>query len=205
MLAVRDYDQFQHYKDRNPPWIKFYATTLDDYKIAKLPDASKAHLFAVWLLASRYNNRFPYDAEFIAKRINATEPVDLEALIKCGFLIEIQDCSNTLADRKQDACPETETETDITLPNGKGADAPNVEKEFFDRGKAMLGKNAGGLLAKLAKAQGHDYAKALELLNTAKTKQNPKEWIAAHCRDRPSWEIEAEREAQEMRERLKVI
>ena len=203
-LSVKGYEEFQHYKDRNPPWIKFYNTVLDDYDIAQLPDASKAHLFAIWLLASRYNNQIPHDAEFIARKINATEPVDLDTLIKIGFLVEMQGCSKSLASCKQDACLETETETD-SVTNVTGAEAPNVEKEYFDRGKDLLGKNAGGLLAKLAKSQGHDYSKALELIDTARTKQNPKEWIAAHCRDRPGWEIEAEREVNDMRERLKAI
>jgi len=109
----------------------------------------------------------------------------------------------------------TEQETEIqesisisiknTEPNGSGADAPNVEKEYFDEGKALLSKNAGGLLARLAKAQSHDYPACIEILTTAKTKQDPKEWIAAHCRDRPAWERDAEREAQEQRERLKAI
>lgn len=107
-FSVKNFDELQHYKDRNPPWIKFYNASLDDYEIGLLPDASKAHLFAIWLLASRYNNQIPYDADWVGRRINASEPVDLPLLAKHGFIVPDQDCSNMLASRKQDAIPEKE-------------------------------------------------------------------------------------------------
>jgi hypothetical protein len=126
-FSVKNFERFQHYKDRSPPWIKFYNDVLDDYEFGRLPDASKAHLVAIWLLASRYNNVIPHDAEWVARRINATSPVDLEGLARSGFIIAKQACSKTLADCKQDACPETETETEVEKtppkpPKGGGVD-----------------------------------------------------------------------------------
>ena len=37
-LRVRNFEQFQHYKERNPIWIKLYCSLLDDYEFAQLPD-----------------------------------------------------------------------------------------------------------------------------------------------------------------------
>lgn len=110
---IKNFDRLQHYKDRSPPWIKLYNGLLDDYAFAHLPDASKAHLLAIGLLASRYSNQIPLDAEWIAKRINATSPVDLETLIKSGFIIPNQVCSILLAERLQDARPEREREAQV--------------------------------------------------------------------------------------------
>lgn len=109
-FSVKNFERFQHYKDRSPPWIKLYNELLDDYDFGRLQDASKMHLVAIWLLASRYDNRIPYDAEWIARRINATSRVDLETLAKSGFISPDQGCSEPLAERKQDAMPETEGE-----------------------------------------------------------------------------------------------
>ncbi len=109
-FSVRNFEKFQHYKDRNPPWIRLYNSLLDDYEFGRLPDASKAHLLAIWLLASRYDNKIPYDSEWVSRRINATEPVDLDALAKGGFIVADQGCSKTLADCKQDAKPEESRE-----------------------------------------------------------------------------------------------
>lgn len=97
-FSVHNFEKHQHYKERTPPWIKLLNSTLDDYEIGALPDHTKAHLFAIWLLASRYSNKIPYDAEWIAKRINANTPVDLKILEKCGFIIVDQSCSDLLAD-----------------------------------------------------------------------------------------------------------
>ena len=76
-----------------------------------MPDASKLHLVAIWLLASRSNNSIPYDANWIARRICATEAVDLDLLREAGF-IEVNEAGGPPAPCKQDACPERETETE---------------------------------------------------------------------------------------------
>jgi hypothetical protein len=91
-LQVVAWDRFQHYKDRNPPWIKFYNSLLEDPGMAGLPDASKAHLYGIWLLASRLGNRIPADSHFIGRRINATAKVDLKSLVLMGFLEPVREC-----------------------------------------------------------------------------------------------------------------
>ncbi len=110
-FSVKNFERFQHYKDRSPPWIKLYNELLDDYAFGLLPDASKLHLVAIWLLASRSNNRIPHDSVWIAKRISATEKVDLELLRVSGF-IEVQDAGMPPAARKPHADPERESETE---------------------------------------------------------------------------------------------
>lgn len=69
-----------------------------------------------------------------------------------------------------------------------GADAPGIEFELFARGKAVLGENAGGLIAKLLKAQGGNHTLALAAILTASTKQNPREYVGALLRGQPSGE-----------------
>lgn len=109
-FSVKNYEKFQHYRDRNPVWIKYYNSLLEDYDFSKLPDASKAHLSAIWLLASRYQNRIPWDQNWIAARISATEKVNLEILESSGFINKINDASILLAKPEQLAILETERE-----------------------------------------------------------------------------------------------
>ena len=105
-FSIKNFEKFQHYKDRSPPWIKLYNALLEDYDFGALPDASKAHLIAIWLLASRSGNKIPYDPKWVAGHINATEAVDLELFIEAGFIklnhqvngLE-QNASNLLATR----------------------------------------------------------------------------------------------------------
>ena len=72
-LRVRNFEQFQHYKERNPIWIKLYCSLLDDYEFAQLPDQTKFHAVGLMLLASRLNNKFPSDEPWLRAKINATE------------------------------------------------------------------------------------------------------------------------------------
>lgn len=87
-LAVRNFARFQHYKDRQPEWIKLYPSVLEDYAFVSLPDASKAHLLLIWALASRIDNKIPDDSRFIHNAIGAHSKVDLGLLTRHGFLVE---------------------------------------------------------------------------------------------------------------------
>lgn len=114
-ITIKNFEKFQHYKDRNPPWIKLYNDLLDDYNFARLQDASKLHLILLWLLASRSDNRIPADEKWISARINATSKVNLRELLSSGFITVIDDDSAMLADSKQSACLETEGERETEI------------------------------------------------------------------------------------------
>jgi hypothetical protein len=85
-LSIKNFERYQHYKDRRPPWIKLHASILDDYEWMQLPDASKAHLMLLWVLASQMDNKIPHDLAWLTQRIGARSPVDVEELILRGFL-----------------------------------------------------------------------------------------------------------------------
>lgn len=111
-LSIKNLAKHQHYKDRRPPWIKLHAEVLDDYEFLCLQDASKAHLMLLWVLASRLENRIPYDPVFLAERLGTTTPINVQELISQGFIEVSEDDSRPLAFRKQSAMPETETEVE---------------------------------------------------------------------------------------------
>lgn len=69
----------------------------------------------------------------------------------------------------------------ITTPS---PDAPvgaptDLEKQLFERGKQVLGKSAGGFIARLLKAKSGNIALARAAIEQASTKQNPREYLAA--------------------------
>ena len=61
-------------------------------------------------------------------------------------------------------------------------DSAELQRQYFERGKQVLGKTAGGLLAWLLKAKGGDLALARAAVEIAATKQDPKEYIAKFAR-----------------------
>lgn len=86
--------------------------------------------------------------------------------------------------------PETDTDSEpdsfsLTRQENVEGDVldPSIaERDYFTRGKSLLGKNAGGLLAKLKAAKGGNVALARAALETASTKENPHEYIGAIVR-----------------------
>jgi hypothetical protein len=106
-LTPKNWDAFQHYKHRSPPWIKLHRNLLDDMQFQRLPIASKALAPMLWLLASESNDGVIHrSAEEIAFRLRMTEKEVITAikpLIDNGFFIED---STMLAKGLQDATTE---------------------------------------------------------------------------------------------------
>lgn len=116
-LSVRNWDKFQHYKQRKPPWIKLYSSLLCSHNVSALSDVGKFHLVAIMSLASQYDNKVPFDKAWIARVINAKSRINWDALLNCGMIYCKQDASTMLATCKQNACLETETETETEKDN----------------------------------------------------------------------------------------
>jgi len=86
ILAVKNWDTFQHYGKRNPPWIKLHRAILDDYAFCALPDMAKGHLMLLWLYASQNNGMVPNDTPFLERKLSISG-LDIELLIAHGFLV----------------------------------------------------------------------------------------------------------------------
>jgi DNA-binding MarR family transcriptional regulator len=126
-LTPKKWEEFQHYKDRAPSWIKLHKRLLVDFAFHRLPVASKALAPMLWLLASEYDEGvIEASLEEIAFRMHMS-PNDmaeaLNPLIEGGFFNVEQDASNSLADCKQVAIPEIEREKQEKI-EVEGAEAP---------------------------------------------------------------------------------
>ena len=62
---------------------------------------------------------------------------------------------------------------------------PTPETELFRRGKEVLGKNAGGLIAELLRAKDGSIPLARSAIETASTKHDPREYVGAIIRGKP--------------------
>jgi uncharacterized protein YdaU (DUF1376 family) len=82
--------------------------------------------------------------------------------------------------------PITLTPKEDPEAKASGADAPDdpsiAERDFFRRGREVLGEKAGGQIARLLKAKGSNVALARSALELAATKEKPAEFVAAICR-----------------------
>ena len=82
-FGFRNFHQFE----RTRREIRLPYDLLNDARFRQLPDARKAHLICLLLLASRMNNCLPGSRVKLERMVGATEPVDLGEL---GDFIEFK-------------------------------------------------------------------------------------------------------------------
>jgi hypothetical protein len=86
-ISVKDFNKIQHYTKRNPPWIKLHKILWRELGFFRLEDSAKAHLIGLQIIAADCENKIPFDKEWIARQINATEPIDFDALFNSGYVM----------------------------------------------------------------------------------------------------------------------
>src|SRR5215467_6677547 len=74
-FGFRNFRQFE----RSRREIRLPYDLLNDLRFRQLPDAQKAHLICLLLLAARMNNLLPDSPLKLERLIGATEPLDLSA------------------------------------------------------------------------------------------------------------------------------
>ena len=110
-LTPKNWHAFQHYKDRNPPWIKVHKSLLDDRGYQRLPLASRALAPMLWLLASEHEDGV-FDASLDELTFRLRQPNEeiaqgLQPLVAAGFFEVVDgDAISVLADCQRLAVPE---------------------------------------------------------------------------------------------------
>lgn len=119
-LRVKNWEKFQHYKKRDPPWIKLHRSILSDPDFVSMPESAQYELVRVWLLASSRQGVVSSRQDLVRKMSGLRRLRYWKLFIKRGFLFE--DASILQAHCKQDAIAEreaykeegeTETEKDV--------------------------------------------------------------------------------------------
>jgi hypothetical protein len=173
-LAVKNFEEYQHYSDRTPPWIKLYNSLLDDYAFLRLSETGQIHLVKLWLLASRHDNRIPNDIAYINGKLFPKSAIDIQELIDAGFIYVTetqarkkakrkarkersdkglqrkQDASRTLATSKQNACLEGEGEGEGETEEREKIKSisPEPSKNWVTEGSAWWRVNVGSVTEK---------------------------------------------------------
>jgi len=144
---VKNWREFQHYKNRRPAWIKVHRGLLDKRKFGALPDSAAKFLIYFWLVAaeSGEDGELP-PVEDLAYRLRTTEQKitkylgELEDFIECCY----QPASKPLATCYQPASPETEAERETERETEPRAQArPSSIDDEFDRFWANYPRKVG--------------------------------------------------------------
>jgi len=109
---IKNWHQFQHFKDRKPPWIKLYRDLLDDVDWHDLDPKAAKHLVMIWLVASEYDGELP-DMKTLAFRLRVPENEAKSIVSKLSHWLIQTDISVILERYQVDSLEiETEKETE---------------------------------------------------------------------------------------------
>lgn len=132
-IVVRNWERFQHYRDRTPPWVKTYTELLDDDAYRRLPGATRAVLHGVWMAYAKSRRTLPASTLELTRRLGLrVSGRQLEALVQAGFIDIV--ASTALAERLHDASAsrareEKEEEKDSPYPAERGNGTPRERGE----------------------------------------------------------------------------
>jgi len=96
-LVIRKWKDFQHYKDRSPPWIKLHRELLTSRTWVGMNDASRSLAIALMLLAAATDNRIPADKEYLRRVAYLNSDPDWSPLVKVEFIDLIDESGVVLA------------------------------------------------------------------------------------------------------------
>jgi len=96
MYRVSNWLRYQHYKNRNPPWIKLHYEILHSRDWLFASDYSKLQMVICLLVASRHDGNVPDDPEYIKRMAGLSFTPDLSELVDMGFLVQegAKECKN---------------------------------------------------------------------------------------------------------------
>ena len=132
-ITIKNFEKFQHYRDRKPPWIKLYRDLLADDRLFDLSEADRFQLIGLFIIASQHDNLIPNKPAWLRSELRINRPISLKSLIASGWIEVVeQDASGALAaskgiaDCKHEPIVETEkrrdreeTEAETYLPHGE--------------------------------------------------------------------------------------
>jgi len=137
---IKNWERFQHYKNRNPPWIKLHMEMLGSEDWVMLDDASKLLMVVCMMLAARADGVLKAETAYIRRVAYLRSSPNLKPLVECGFLVPLADASTLQAD----ACPEKEKEKEAEKENTLSASPTDFELfwQAYPREKNMSKKRA---------------------------------------------------------------
>ena len=122
-MRIKNWNKFQHFKDRKPIWIKLYRDLLDDLNWHELDGKSAKALVMIWLIASEDCGQLP-ETKSLAFRLRMSEKDTKDIVTRLAAWLE-QDDINGISEGYQDDMPEKrreetekEKEKEIEAPEG---------------------------------------------------------------------------------------
>jgi hypothetical protein len=135
-LSFRKWGDYQHYRDRDPIWIKFYVRILDDHELSALPVTTQLLFDRLLLLAGRNANVIRNDPEALARLIGITPRECREGIVQ---LVKGRWIRETRTTRRASK-PATKHASNLARPEKE------LEEEREGKGRKVESSSKNGVL-----------------------------------------------------------
>ena len=142
VIVVKNWERFQHYKDRDPPWVKLYRDILSAESWVLGTNDSRLLQLAIIMLAARYGNQIPLQWALIRRVASldfdeAAFETSLSHLVAQNF-VEIQSVTETGKAVVQNAS------NVLALARSRETEAEQSREEAEQRRKTMVAARPRG-------------------------------------------------------------
>ena len=152
-LRIRNWGEFQHYKDRDPPWIKLHRNLLTSRTWVSLDDASRVLAVALMMLAAGTDNRIPADRAYLRRVAYLNCDPDWQPLIAVQFIELVDengalwpDASTLLASDTKCSSEERREETEKSRAEERETRARDAPRgTTIDAGSGLTGGVSGAV------------------------------------------------------------
>src|SRR5579872_1639825 len=152
-LRVKNWDKFQHDSTKPLPWIKFFTALLAPTKepwYSELPDAQKALLHHIWLMARVFNGKIP-ETWLTKEKLNLQSKVNLDKLIESGSIWFEDETGHTLdtscaRDARSGLSGSQTLGSDRGVPGGRDADSQRLLDGLAGRGLKVPPRKEAAIL-----------------------------------------------------------
>ena len=134
-IEVVNWGKFQHYKDRNPNWIKNYTELLHDPNYLELSAGERAILHGLWLEYALSHARVRLSTSTLRARLQLkVSKRQLESLNHAGFIRFVASTPLALRARSREVEKRsTEAKTEKTdLRQEQNLPSPSLELQYED-------------------------------------------------------------------------
>ncbi len=145
MYRIKNWNRFQHYKDRKPPWIKLHMNLLSDDDYLILSSKAKLVLIHCWMAAAErwepgkeVEPLLPCDPGLLRLALRLRQTLCLVELESSGYLIKVSNDYNNLIqydDSETVASCTTEAEIEIEVEEPKA-----TSQDLFKRLEPLTGQ-----------------------------------------------------------------
>lgn len=190
-MRIKNWEKYQHYKDRDPPWVKLHRSLLNDPDWFDLDPVAAKAMVMLWLIASENEGNLP-DARKLAFRLRITE-IKMRSILQQLSHWLVHDASTPLATCPPETEAETQEKTEADIPSSASAadDFPEDFRErFWEAYPRKVGKaGAIGRLERLRKQHLVSWAKLIAAVRAYAATADPQftkhpiTWLNQGCWD----------------------